>query len=137
MGPPAFYFQHHVSLVLWTNRMLPGTGGSSSCPGGATPTLELELPVSAFSLQYGLFLTFRKITLFYLITMSETCADFVHLLKISLLGLVLLVMVTLMSTCSTLRSHCTVACEWVTNPVGLDVPGNGQGSLPHHVYCSE
>jgi hypothetical protein len=42
---------HHVSLVQWTNRLLPATGGSSLCPRGATHTLELELPVSAASLQ--------------------------------------------------------------------------------------
>jgi hypothetical protein len=36
----------HVSLVQWTNRLLPATGGSDLHPGGATHTLELGLPVS-------------------------------------------------------------------------------------------
>jgi hypothetical protein len=34
---------HHVSLVQWTNCLLPATGGSGSCPGGATHTSELGL----------------------------------------------------------------------------------------------
>jgi hypothetical protein len=41
---------HHVSLVQWTNCLLPATGGSGSRPKGATHTLELGLPVSAVSL---------------------------------------------------------------------------------------
>jgi hypothetical protein len=41
---------HHVSLVQWTNCLLPATGGSSSRPRGATHTLELGLPVIAVSL---------------------------------------------------------------------------------------
>jgi hypothetical protein len=46
-------FSHfpHVSLVQWTNRLLPATGGSDSRPRGATHALELGLPVSAISLQ--------------------------------------------------------------------------------------
>jgi hypothetical protein len=44
---------HHVSLVQWTNRLLPATGAqfSSSRPGDATHTLELGLPGSDLSLQ--------------------------------------------------------------------------------------
>jgi hypothetical protein len=37
---------HLVSLIQWTNHLLPATGGSGSCPGGATHTLELGLFVS-------------------------------------------------------------------------------------------
>ncbi len=43
---------HYVSLVQWTNRLRPSTGGSGSRLGGATCTLELRLPVSAVSLQW-------------------------------------------------------------------------------------
>jgi hypothetical protein len=39
-----------------TNRLLPATGGSGSCHGGATHTLELELPVSAVSLHFIIWL---------------------------------------------------------------------------------
>ncbi len=46
---------HHVSLVQWTNRLLPATVGTSLHPGGATHTLELGLPVSTVSLQYTYF----------------------------------------------------------------------------------
>jgi hypothetical protein len=49
------HFSHfqHVSLVQWTNHLLPATGGNGSGPGGATHTLELGLPVSAVSLQWS------------------------------------------------------------------------------------
>jgi hypothetical protein len=40
---------HHVSLVQWTNRLLPATGGSGLRPAGSTHTLELGLPISAVS----------------------------------------------------------------------------------------
>ncbi len=35
---------HHVSLVHWTKRSFPATGGSDLCSRGATHTLELRLP---------------------------------------------------------------------------------------------
>jgi hypothetical protein len=38
---------HHVSLVQWTNHLLPATGGSGSHPRVATHTRKLGLPVSA------------------------------------------------------------------------------------------
>ncbi len=42
---------HHVSLVQWTNRLVPATGGSSLHLRGITHTLKLGLPVSAVSIQ--------------------------------------------------------------------------------------
>jgi hypothetical protein len=51
-GDPAFLTISPVSLVQWTNRLLPATGGSGLCPGGATHTLELGSPNSAVSLQW-------------------------------------------------------------------------------------
>ncbi len=50
-GGPAISHFHHVSLVQWTNRLLPATGGCGLRPRGATHTLKIGLPVSAVSLQ--------------------------------------------------------------------------------------
>jgi hypothetical protein len=46
---------HHVSLVQWTNHLLPDKGGGSSRPRDVTHTLELGLPVSTVSLHFVLF----------------------------------------------------------------------------------
>jgi hypothetical protein len=40
------HFSHYISLVQWTKRLLPTTGGSGSRPGGATALLERGSPVS-------------------------------------------------------------------------------------------
>ncbi len=41
---------NHVSMVQFTNHLLPATGGNSSRPGGATSSLKLGSLVSAVSL---------------------------------------------------------------------------------------
>jgi hypothetical protein len=61
-----FSHLHHISLVQWTNCLLPATGDSSLCPRVGTHTLELGLPVSAVSLNDHRSMYFFLLVLFLL-----------------------------------------------------------------------